>query len=169
MRWLRALLQFKNPRELCSGLREIDPAADVDFIEDAIAEQTKAWLRLAEKHLKTADVVRASAGADWRSVVSRSYYAAYTTARALRFYVAGTWLRSSADHKAAADLPSDFPDRDRWHLDLVAMRDDRNKADYDPWSDTYWQLEFSPDGHVLLAGTFMKVARRYLRGRGLAI
>ncbi len=164
---LRRVLDLGNHGKVCAALKDLDAGADLGFVKAAVAAQTRAWLALSKRHLQTAKAIRVQLQRDWRCTVSRAYYAAYTAARAIRYFVHGQFDSSAADHKKASELPDDFPDRDQWREFLVILRDDRNKADYHPWRETYWELSESPDKLLDRSARFVGLACQYLRERGV--
>jgi len=162
----RDVLDLRNHGETRRVLRQlgVDDAA-LSVIEAKVAEQTRSWLRLGEKHLKSVRRLR-KYNEEWRSVVSRSYYAAYNASKAVRYYVHGWVSLEGDDHKRVGELPDDFPDRQRWGQFLIELRDARNQSDYDPWPNTYRTLPVKPLDAVLGADEFLSEARAYIKSRG---
>ncbi len=161
----RDVLDLRNHGETRRVLRQlgVDDAA-LSVIEAKVTEQALSWLRLGEKHLKSVRRLKRY-DEEWRSVVSRSYYAAYNASKAVRYYVHGWVSLGADDHQKVGHLPDDFPDRERWARFLVDLRDARNQSDYDPWPETRRALPMSPADAVRDARGFVAEAKQYVTGR----
>lgn len=109
-------------------------------LQQLIQQATSDRLGLAGEHLMTADTL-VLAG-QFRSSISRHYYAMYHAARAIVFADVG-----GDDHERhavlSANLPSNFPDRVSRAAELTDARALRNEADYDlyPLSQTDWEQD----------------------------
>lgn len=98
--------------------------------------------------------------------MSRCYYAAYNVSKCVRYCVDGFVKFDADDHKLVGDLPKDFPDRAAWSTFLVELRQDRNFADYEPWTKTRSRLSHAPNDSVARVEDFVKASKIYLRKRG---
>ncbi len=160
------LIDFPNHQQVRVALRDVFTPATLAKYDRAVADTCRCYLRLANLQL---EVARAAIGPrnGWRTVVSRGYYASYSTSKAIRLYVAGYTVNDTSDHKKVGELPDDFPDREDWVTTLVDMRFDRNIADYEPWPGSKARLKNYPKDTFDYAKTFVAVGKVYLRGRGL--
>ncbi len=134
----------------------------------AAGDIVKRWYSLARDHLSAARHLLRVRGA-WRSVVSRTYYAAYNASRAVRLHVTGSVKRGAKDHKSIADLPDDFPRRRDWSAFLQDLRFDRSLSDYEPWPETYRELNRRPAQSLREVTDFLRSVREYLGGRGVKL
>ena len=156
------LLQL-NPRKVIKCLRTIVSADQLDAIEAALRDNVRQIIGLAQAHLRYA---KASAGpSGWRQRVSRGYYCAYITSRAVRLEEAGTFCGDVSDHKKIGELPDDFKDLARWQEFLTKFRADRNLADYDHTANESG-LEMRSHDYLAKAEEFLKEAKIYLNNRG---
>ncbi|MGI0013937.1 MAG: hypothetical protein ACREBU_10930 [Nitrososphaera sp.] len=136
--------------------------------DGAIRIAVRRWYRLGMSHLGVARKLSGS-GRQWRSQVSRCYYAAYNASRSVRWLVHGSVSLEPDDHKRVGDLPSDFPDREIWNSFFTQLRMDRNRADYEPWSNSIRDLEISPSQSLQQTVSFIKSVRRYLISKGITV
>lgn len=105
--------------------------------------------------------------APYRDAVSRLYYSMYHGARAVVFFTFGG--DDNQDHRVLpGSLPDDFPNASMWSNRLKTARDNRNRADYDPFpkSSRFWQTVAANLADEV--DEFIVLARRYLRGKGCA-
>lgn len=163
---IREILDLRNHREVKRVLISFG-APDTSLLDDAVFAQARAWFRLGKKHLRIARLLMRVAPKNWRSVVSRAYYASYNASKAVRYLVNGSVRLDGEDHKHVGDLPDDFPERDSWSAFLTDLRDARNMSDYDPWPETYRQLPKRPSELLDGARAFVQSAADYLKGRGM--
>jgi len=152
-----------NPRKVIRCLRPVIPADQVDKIEAELRTNVQQLLRLGQAHLRFAK--RASGQSVWRQRVSRGYYCAYSTSKAIRLEVTGVYSTEPGDHKKIGDLPDDFSDLSRWKDLLTKFRADRNLADYDHTVGES-ALELPSATYLTVAEEFLNVAKDYLRARG---
>lgn len=101
---------------------------------------------------------------EYRSAISRFYYAMYHSIRAVVYYSVGG--DDHQDHGSLPkNIPSDFPNKDFWENSLKSSRTSRNSADYDPYpGQGSWRSmahDLSEDAVNLVA-----VAESYLKQRG---
>lgn len=121
-------------------------------------------IKLANLHLRQASSASKTKIPQYRSTVSRAYYAMYHAARAVTYISIG-----GDDHEQHSVLPTklppDFPDCENWKNALKLARLERNRADYDPYPSG--DNEFSKSAEQLLqnARTMLKVARVYLQSK----
>lgn len=102
---------------------------------------------------------------NYRDAVSRLYYAMYHAARAVVFFA--NRGDDNQDHQVLpASIPADFPNTAIWANRLKTARDNRNRADYDPFprGGAFWRLLASNLSNEV--DDFIVVARQYLRGKG---
>lgn len=166
MRASRDVLKLHNHGLVRTFLASLSSDPRLQHLDEAVHAQTRAWLGLGRKHLRVARLLRSTSG-DWRSVVSRAYYAAYNGSKAIRYLVHGSVRLDGDDHKHVADLPGDFPDREYYATFLTDLREARNKADYDPWPDTFRELPRSPEELLTGAEAFLRAVIGYLGLRGV--
>ena len=157
------LLNLGNARKVKENLTGILDPASLNRIEAEIETNVVALLALARRHYNFA---KRQSGQNWRQKISRLYYAAYNTARAVQLYVSGAYSTDVKDHQKALKLPNDFPDRARYANQLAALRKDRNICDYDHMS-TVSELALSSISSLMLVRTFMADTTTYLRSKGL--
>jgi uncharacterized protein (UPF0332 family) len=120
----------------------------------------QCWLRLACEHMQDAKAAMAS-NLD-RSAYSRSYYSVYNASKAIRYIVNGSVSLTGDDHKKASELPDDFPEVEKWAIDITSLREHRLRADYDNWGATESEHSLSATDVVELAEQFLSEAKQYL-------
>lgn len=162
------LLHLDNHGKVRRVLSTFASRATLARFDDAVANVVKQWYLLARRHLRVARrLVRPPR--DWRSAVSRTYYAAYNASRAVRYRVNGRVKPGAEDHKEVGDLPNDFPNRDQWSSFLDDLRYDRNVSDYEPWPAARQRLKGEPADSLIEVERFIRDARGYLRDRGVIL
>lgn len=166
---MREILQIPNHGLVKRVLSSFCGTTSLEFLDEAVRRQARAWFRLGVEHARVARALSGKKTRDWRSVVSRAYYAAYNASRAVRYLVDGQVQMDVTDHKKVGELPRDFPDRGDWTVFLTDLHDARNKSDYDPWPETIRELPRTPGELLSGAATFLRAAAEYLRGRGVRI
>ncbi len=134
-----------------------------DLQEQSCADR----LKFAREFLGAADKLTRSRPAQYRSAISRYYYAMYHAMRAVVYYTHG-----GDDHNAHRDLPGyvpqDFADSAQWQNALKDARAHRNDADYDPYplDPKIWRdvaLDLKVKSYQLIGLT-----EDYLRQKGCA-
>jgi hypothetical protein len=160
------LKDFPNHQRVRKALESILHRGALTPYDEAVKATCRCYLRLAQAHLR---IVRRRPVLDWRTRVSRAYYASYNASRAVRFFVYGQVANDVEDHKRVGELPNDFPDRDTWSTRLTDMRVDRNTADYDPWPDSRVGLKSRPEVNAQRAREFWRAALLYLKARGVQL
>jgi hypothetical protein len=158
------LLNLGNVRKVKHNLSIILDVSALDRIEDEIVANVIALLTLAKYHYRFA---RKQSGPNWRQKVSRLYYAAYNSARAVRLYTTGDYSTEVKDHQNLDKLPDDFPNRARYVNQLPVLREDRNICDYDHLAAAS-DLGLGTANSTALVQEFLEDVIRYLRGKGLS-
>ena len=159
------LLNLGNARKVKQNLSAILDAPAMDCIEAEIEANVRALLALGIRHYRFA--YRQSAP-NWRQKVSRLYYAAYNSGRAVRLYVAGDYSTEVKDHQNVDKMPDDFPNRARYVNQLPILREDRNACDYDHLA-TASDLALGTHDSSELVKDFLDDVTTYLRGKGLTL
>lgn len=152
-----------NPCRLIHCLSGILSNTEIDKIKKALNANVKKLVNLGQAHLRFAK--KMDGNTSWRQRVSRSYYSAYCTSRAVRLAITGHYSKDSSDHMKIGNLPNDFPDKTIWEEFLMKFRGDRNLADYDHTA-LESALEISSDEYVVKANEFYRTARKYLVNKG---
>ena len=159
-------LKLQNHREVRRILEGFAEGSDLAWFDRVPVAVCKRWVRLAQHHLHVARLLTSSRR-NWRSVVSRCYYAVYTSSRTVRYYVSGFVKLDVEDHKKVGDLPDDFPNKSHWSNFAVELRRDRNLADYEPWEHVRRSLTYEPTDALEESSRFVQECRDYLRQRGV--
>jgi hypothetical protein len=142
--------------------------ANLTWYDEKVHQVVRRWLVLASQHLGVASHLVAKPR-QWRSTVSRSYYAAYNASRSVRYFVYGQVKLTSEDHQSVGELPDDFPNKATWSSFLIDLRKDRNIADYEPWPEARKTLSLPPRDSYLRTRELLTICRVYLRGRGVGV
>lgn len=127
-------------------------------IQQLVQQATSDRLGLAGEHLVTADALVLTG--QYRSSISRHYYAMYHAARAVVFAEVG-----GDDHEQhsvlPANLPSSLPDRASRAAKLTDARALRNEADYDLYP--LGQPDWEQDARALapVAATFVAACEQF--------
>lgn len=130
-------------------------------LEEMRHQVTADRLRLSETFLLAGDRFTRMRPAEYRSAISRYYYAMYHCMRAVVFFTSG-----GDDNQEHGTLPkhtpSDFPNAGIWENALKNARTTRNSADYDPYPETMtdWRqpaMDLAADATQLslLASTYL--------------
>jgi len=159
------ILRAGNPRRIRDNLVGIVDQPGLDAIEDALCQNVRELYALARRHYTFAKRLNPP---DWRHCVSRSYYSAYTAARAVRLYVKGEYSTDVKDHQRFWELPADFPAKDRFANQLSILREDRNLCDYDHTARAA-DLVLGRADSLALAGEFLQYTKAYLGQKGLGL
>jgi hypothetical protein len=160
--------KIRNHIELRNILVAIGKGIEFSWFDDATATICRRCFRLSQQHLRIAGQLAIS-NRNWRSTISRCYYAAYNASRSVRYLVSGFVKLDGEDHKHVGDLPDDFPDRANWSNFTVELRRDRNTADYEPWDRIRRSLTFDPDEALEKTHGFVRVCRDYLKQKGVRL
>lgn len=124
-------------------------------------------LQMADRFIRAAEKLVRCRPPEYRSAVSRYYYAMYHSVRAVVYFAHG-----GDDHQEHSTLPTklpvDFPGHNVWLNDLKDARSRRNDADYDPYpfSDAAWKSVAS--NLASQAPRLAQEARTYLQRKGCA-
>ena len=154
-----------NVLKLKKNLVTVLDAAGIQDIQKEIFNNVRQLYALGRSHFLFANRLNSR---DWRHKVSRLYYAAYNTSRAVRLCVHGEFSEESSDHKKIEALPDDFPNKNTYSNRLSTLRDDRNVCDYDHTA-TSKDLVLGLDDSLALVTSFLSDARKYLQKRGATI
>lgn len=158
------LKTVRNHLEFRKLLQGLAGSRTLSWFDCAPLEMGRTWYALARTHLLSARHLLRDPRLR-RSAVSRSYYAAYSASRCVRYLTSGFVKLDSDDHKCVGDLPADFPEKSSWASFLLDLRRDRNAADYEPWKT----LTFEPTEAVTRTGQFLTKCRRYLTKKGIRL
>lgn len=124
-------------------------------------------LELAGQFLTAGDKLLRARHAEYRSAISRYYYAMYHAMRTVVYFVA-----DGDDHEKHEILPSrtpaDFPDSSLWANHLKGARSYRNEADYDPYPADPAEFKVTAKQLRDLAHDLLPLVRSYLRSKGCA-
>jgi hypothetical protein len=154
-----------NPYRLLRCLGTVLDSAELQKITDALHDNVRQLVRLAEAHLRFAR--HASGRMGWRQRASRGYYCCYCASRALRLFGNGYYNTDSDDHKKIGNLPDGFPNKDIWADVLTKFRGDRNLADYDHTS-TEKALELSSATYLDKASDFLRETKSFLSKKSIS-
>lgn len=161
----RDFLKAGNPRRIAILYSAVLSNDSRQRIENELNEHVLGLFELGVTHFKFAERLRSS---EWRQQISRYYYACYNASKALRFFSDGNFSAEVADHKKVGELPDDFPERDRFKLNLETMRTDRNTSDYDHIAGVD-DLLSTPTDIALTTRDFLNTVKDYCLARGLPL
>jgi len=147
------------------NLKSILDVQAMDTIDKEIIRNTKEIYSLAYQHYLFSTAL---ASQFWRQIISRFYYAGYHSTRCVRFYVKGSFMTDSEDHKRFKELPDDFPDRSMYINQLEILREDRNLCDYDHTAKEDDLVLGRPDTKVLIEKLLQDV-KTYMLSRGVRL
>ena len=149
-----------NHLELVRKLGELNiPCAALGLHAEHVGQ---SWFHLGDAHLQEAKVMLRSRHRPHRAIFSRSYYAAYSASKAVRYLVSGLVSLKGDDHGKATDLPADFPSKEQWAKAISDLYENRLRADYDNWLTTGDEFSCSSKEAVESAEGFLNVARLYI-------
>ena len=168
MRLRPHIIDVGNHAKILALLKQMAGSASLPWYDENVHQVVRRWLVLASQHLGVARHL-AARPRQWRSTVSRSYYAAYNASRSVRYFVDGQVKLTAEDHQSVGDLPDDFPNKGVWSSFLTDLRKDRNIADYEPWLGARKTLSLPPHDSYLKTRELLTVCRAYLRGRGVGV
>ncbi|WP_080043315.1 HEPN domain-containing protein [[Actinomadura] parvosata] len=122
-------------------------------------------LKLATRFLDSGNKLLKMRPAEYRSAISRFYYAMYHAARAVVYFSHG-----GDDHESHSKLPTmlpnDFIDAALWGNALKDARNHRNAADYDPYPLNSKSLRLVALDLAAEAPRFLTQSRQYLHSKG---
>lgn len=159
------LLLRKNLVELKQELGGILSKKSLKAFDDEVRKNVVQLFGLGNEHLTFANSLPA---AQWRQVISRAYYAAYSVSKSVRLAVHGHYSQEVKDHDKVGDLPDDFPDRNTFANRLRLLRDDRNLCDYDHTA-VEGDLSSTRVDTLALVTDLANRARVYLYARGIRV
>lgn len=154
-----------NTRKMLENLRHILDTTACDAIQQELDKNVKALFFLGEEHFQFA---KQTSKKLWRQRISRLYYGAYNVRRAVELHSDGIYRTDTSDHKNMHNIPDTFPNKDKYKIQLVTLRDDRNLADYShDASET--DLILTQDDADMLVADFINDARHFLDNRGVKV
>lgn len=134
-------------------------------LEDMRHQATADRLSLAFQFLHAGERFLKMRPPEYRSSISRLYYAMYHSIRAVSYFTVGG--DDFQEHNVLPkSLPSDFPNSGIWENQLKNARATRNSADYDPYpgASAEWRIaarDLNTDAADLVA-----LAADYLKQKG---
>lgn len=154
-----------NPQSLVTNLAHLLPEAELDKIRAEISANIRDLYALGQSHFQFA---RRLSPAAWRQKVSRLYYAAYNTRRAVNLCWNGSFSTDSSDHKELHKMPDELPNVVVYRAKLVTLREDRNLCDYN---------HLAKESHLVIpvleclsvVAEFRRDARSYLKSKGVRV
>jgi hypothetical protein len=155
------LLLNKNVAELRRELAHILGKKSASAFDANVKLNVAQLFSLGLEHLTFAGTLGPT---NWRQIVSRTYYAAYSVSKSVRLAVNGHYSREVRDHDKVGELPVDFPDKSTYANRLRLLRDDRNLCDYDHTVQEI-DLGMNSTDALALVRTLVDHARGYLRKR----
>lgn len=156
------LLASSNPVKMIVNISHLIEATEVAKLTAEIDRNVRLLYELGNSHFIFA---KAQSNSEWRQKISRSYYAAYNVRRALMLKYNGHFSTESIDHKTVDELPSDLNHRDSHIVQLRALREDRNLADYSHLAQAS-DLVIQPDDALAFVHEFIKNCGDYLVNKG---
>jgi hypothetical protein len=121
------VLLIGNPYSAINNLQGILVETELEKIRIAVRREVQLLYSLGQDHFQFAKSI---SHAIWRQKVSRLYYAAYNTRRAVQLQDSGKYSTDVSDHKEIESLPQNLNKRAIHGSMLKQLRDDRNLADY---------------------------------------
>jgi uncharacterized protein (UPF0332 family) len=137
-------------------------------IDDLIKKTSVDRFHLASAFLRAARKNMKARPAQFRSSISRAYYAMYHAARAVS-YISHGGDDYQEHSKLSEKFPDDFPDYLNWRNRLRAARLARNRADYEPYPISPKKLEDECKNTLVTAQDFLTRSEQYLRAKGCSL
>ncbi len=159
------LLASNNPNLLRTNLLHLLDANAIGALDKELERNVKALFNLGLYHFTFAVGIPP---ADWRQKISRTYYGAYNTKRAVDLKFSGSFSTDSGDHMEIDKLPDKFQNRSTYGMQLKALREDRNLCDYSHDSAESDLVIKVTDAETLVRD-FIADARAFLRTSGVNI
>ncbi|RYH54345.1 MAG: hypothetical protein EON54_13060 [Alcaligenaceae bacterium] len=133
-------------------------------VAELIGQIVSDRLLLAGEHLRNGDnLFRQN---EFRTSISRHYYAMYHAARGIVFASVGG--DDYQQHRILPrNLPGDFDDRSRWEGELTAARLTRNEADYDLYPVDLKRWELDARNISAVSSEFIAICSDYALEKGL--
>ena len=154
-----------NPHKMIRNVSGIIGPVATKLIEDEITRNVGLLFALGTAHHAFAVSLRR---ADWRQRISRLYYAAYNTKRAISLHYDGSFSTDSKDHEQIDRLPGGMDNEHTYKAKLKILRDDRNLADYSHLAHET-DLLITPDDAQTLVTEFISDSRKFLMDRGILV
>lgn len=154
-----------NPYTLINNLKEILNEQEISKIQNAILNESKLIFELAENHFNFASGINPT---EWRQRVSRFYYAAYNSKRAVSLCANGKFATDVSDHKDINILPDNLKNKATHAAILKQLRDDRNLADYSHLGTVDHLLIDMADIEGIV-GNFLQDCKTYLKDSGVTL
>lgn len=159
------LLASGNSKKLMRNLAGVLTNSQLTRIQNAVNKNVILLYRLAEDHRNFALGVSNS---EWRQIISRLYYAAYNSRRALTLACDGAFSTDSSDHQRVDSLPDDFQNRNTFSNKIKNLREDRNLCDYSHLAEES-DLMISVQEAKTVVVDFMSEVSLYLTAKGVAL
>lgn len=121
------VLLIGNPYSAINNLQGILVERELEKIRIAVRKEVQLLYSLGQEHF---DFAKSISHTIWRQKVSRLYYAAYNTRRAVQLQDSGKYSTDVSDHKEIDTLPQNINNRTIHGSMLKQLREDRNLADY---------------------------------------
>jgi len=142
---IQNLNHLLDQQELAKLMREVDRNVTLLF-------------RLGQSHFDFASGLEIE---HWRQKISRLYYAAYNSRRAVTLKFNGSFSTDVSDHKNVDILPDELLNREMYAAKLRDLREDRNLADYNHQA-TLADLIISPVEATELCSGFLIDCKAFL-------
>ena len=159
------LLASSNTQKMLKNIRPLLDQNACNAIQEEIDKNVKALFDLGLEHFNFA---KQAPSQYWRQRISRFYYGAYNVRRALQLHYNGDYNTDVSDHKKIYNMPDDLPNKEIYKSQLVAIREDRNLADYDH-SASESDLTLTQDATKIIVTGFIDDVRTFLINRGISL
>jgi uncharacterized protein (UPF0332 family) len=134
-------------------------------VEELVDRAAADRFELAVSFLRSADVLLTTSPPLYRSSISRYYYSMYHAMRAAAFVFHGG--DDFEEHRTLpGKAPDDLPSQALWSNTLKDAREQRNRADYDPYPKTESAWRRDAEALAAEARRFVGVVRSYLKSKG---
>lgn len=159
------LLAASNPLKMIENLSHLLEPNELGKLTNELDRNVIALFALGESHYSFAATL---INKDWRQKISRLYYGVYNVRRAVVLKHSGGFSTDSSDHKYVDQLPDATSNKQSHIVNLRALREDRNLADYSHLA-TATDLVIAPDDALKFATQFISDCRQFLLQNGLAL
>ncbi len=150
----------KNHADFRQKLVTLALSGDLHTFDGHMRSVATSWFELAKEHL--AEVSILDVRGCRRAIYSRSYYAAYSASKAVRYVVYGEVSLGGDDHRKVAELPDSFPNVSSWAVRLIQLYEHRLRADYDNWSGSDTENTLAPEDSRTAAKEFLDACKTFL-------